>query len=99
MVEFSNPGIILMSQTLAEKMCKVSKTVEDLFSNSCICVSPMTDSTAWEAARQQEEQEVQNKDKTRENYQRKKKRKKKKDVLGPNKPLALCELSVRIDHF
>lgn len=51
MVEFSNPGIILMSQTLAEKMCKVSKTVEDLFSNSCICVSPMTDSTAWEAAR------------------------------------------------
>lgn len=94
MVEFSNPGIILMSQTLAEKMCKVSKTVEDLFSNSCICVSPMTDSTAWEAARRAGSA------KQRQNQRElSTKKKKKKDVLGPNKPLALCELSVRIDHF
>lgn len=47
MAEFSNPGIILMPQIHARKVCNVSKTVENLVLNSPVCVSPMTDSTAW----------------------------------------------------
>lgn len=56
-----------------------------------ISVSPMTDSTAWRVAggRAGSARQRQNQGELST----------KKDVLGPNKPLALHELIVRIDHF
>lgn len=64
MTEFSNPGIILMPQIHAGKVRNVSKILANLVSNSPVCVSPMTDSTAWGApgrragsARQRQNQE------------------------------------------
>lgn len=89
MAEFSNPGLILVPQIHEGKSVTFQKLWKILVALTCI--SPMTDSTEW--GQQGEEQEVQDKDKTRENYQ------KKKNVRGPNKPLALHELIVRIDHF
>lgn len=50
MAEFSNPGIILMPQIHAGRVCNVSKIVENLVLKSLICASPMTDSAAWGVA-------------------------------------------------
>lgn len=93
MAEFSNPGIILMPQIHAGKVCNVSKIVEILVLNSLIWVSPMTDSAAWGVAGRRAGSARQRQNQG-ELYL-----KKKKKVLGPNKPLALHELIVRIDHF
>lgn len=94
MVEFSDPGIILMPKTHAGNVCKASKIVEDFVLNSRVCVSPMTDSTAWRVAARRAGSARQ-----RQNQRELSTTTTQKDVLGPNKPLALHELIVRIDHF
>lgn len=61
--------------------------MNNLVLNSLIYVSPMTDSTAWGGSRKCKTKAIPRRITN------------KKNVLGPNKPLALHELIVRIHHF
>lgn len=88
MAEFFNPGLILVAQIHAGKPVMFQKLWKILV--TLICISPMTDYSmgvaggrAGSARQRQNQGELST----------------KKDVLVPNKPLALHELIVRMDHF